>query len=334
LERARQLVEKSYRYYTEEDNARGIIGATNLLGQLHRKLGNVEQAYHWFETAISLARQSRDYYTLLVPLNNFGLLLHELGEYQKSLRVFGECEQVVEQIKLGQDGLVMMNFGRNYEALGEIDKATAAYLGAMPIFKSQHEQHFYLVAHTYASRAVRLQGDLSQARKLAQTALEGFRTTNIRFSIGNTLANLADIELADGHLSKAHKLYEEAQTIMHDLDKGDGQLRMVLGLAHLALLEHQNGRARTRLEQALSLTERTHNVMYQYHLLALLALYTIQQNQLERGAALLHWLQQQPRAFWETRQFAQQIAAAFLTPTVAFKAIPLERPLAELLTLA
>ncbi|MCB8959854.1 MAG: tetratricopeptide repeat protein [Ardenticatenales bacterium] len=303
------LAERAHRHFAEANDPRGLASSMNMLGQLARRRGEIATARRWFAAAIELSRQHQDYTTLIVPLNNLGLLLHELGDFVGSLALFEECEAALKELGEIEDGLVMLNFGRNYEALGDIAAATAQYEGAFPVFERQHARHYILVARSYASRAARLRGDLDWALELINAALDGFRQANTRFSIAFAAANLGDIALARGELDNAADAYEESLTLMRELGRDDGQLRAATGLAQLALRRDELAIARNWLALAAPLARATHQAMYQHQLLAVFALFLVADGNLPQAVALFAWLQKQPTAAWETRQLAAQQAA-------------------------
>lgn len=327
------LLEHAHQHYTQVDNVQGLIGTMNMLGQYSRRQGNINEAHYWFQGSIELGRTSNNYAALLVGLNNFGLLRHELGDFAGSLALFDESEDLLQKMGTEQDGLVMLNFGRNYEALGHIDKATALYEGAIPVFEGQHSQHYALVARSYASRAARLRGDLEQARQWVNEALHGFRKANTRFSIAVALANLGDIELTEAKLDSAEKAYDESLQLMRQLGETGGELRNVTGLARVAMTGGELTTAREWLELGVQISAKTHEVIVQYPLLAALAAYFGATGEAQHGLALLNWIQQQPTAMWETRQFAQKEAAVLDKTVKQVAMIAPERPIAELLSL-
>ena len=304
IDDALSLAERAHRHFTKADDPRGLAGSMNMLGQLARRPGQIAEAQRWFEAAISLSRQQQDYTTLLVPLNNLGLLLHEIGDFTGSLALFAESEAVLKQLGETEDGLVILNFGRNYEALGNITAATSHYEGAIPIFERQHARHYALVAHSWAARAARLRGDLDEAVQHIDIALAGFRQANTHYSIAFATANLGDIALVSGDLDKAAGAYEESRTLMRALGREDGQLRATTSLARLALQRGDLSVAHSWLTEATPLAKATHQTMHQHQLLTIYALFLAATDRQPQALALLGWLQEQPTAAWETRQLA------------------------------
>ncbi|MCA9924495.1 MAG: tetratricopeptide repeat protein, partial [Anaerolineales bacterium] len=326
------LLEHAHQHFTQADDARGLIGTMNMLGQLFRQRGDIDEARRWYQGGIELGRARHDYYGLLVILNNMGVLLHELGDFAGSLALFDESEELLQKLGTAQDGLVMLNFGRNYEALGDIDKAAAFYEGAIPVFEAQHARHHALVARSWASRAARLRGDLTQAQQWIDEALRGFRQNNTLFSIADSLANLGDIGLARAELDGAEKAYDESLQLVRQLGQPGGELRCAAALARIATMRGDSTKAQEWLETAVSILPKTHQLIIQYQLLASLAMFFAANGNAAHGMALLNWIQQQPTAMWETRQFAQNEAAALHDQVENVATISPDRSLTELLT--
>ena len=323
------LAERAHLHYNQTDDPRGLAGTMNLLGQLARRPGQTDAARRWFAAAIALSRQQQDYTTLLVPLNNLGLLLHEIGDFAGSLALFQESEAVLQKLGETEDGLIMLNFGRNHEALGNLAEATALYEDAIPLFERQHARHYALVARSWAARAARLCGELDRAQELISAALAGFRQANTRYSIADAAANQGDIALARGDLAATATAYTESLTLMRELGRDDGELRVATALAQLALRQSDLDSASSWLTVAHRCARATHQIMLQHQLLASYGLFLAATGRQSQALALFGWLQGQPTAAWETRQLAAQeatqlkgeLAADWLTPEMSIQDI-------------
>jgi len=194
LSAARDLTAQSLAVFRRLNDAFGIAGALNNLGQICMALGDLDAAAEYLRESLETARRAGIKTLQCNALENLGALKLRRGELAAAQRDLEEC-------------LVL---ARENDAAYEI--ATTQ--------------------NTLARVALEL-GDAARAAELLQEAELVWRRVGDRWSLANTLNQAAEVERARGKLAQAERLYLSALETGYAVNATTLTLNSLAGLAEL-----------------------------------------------------------------------------------------------------
>lgn len=233
-QQALEMYQRAERLYTELGDAEGLAAAYRAIGLLQQKEGDMAAARTAFEKALETAeaigpghphRQEQ----IAVSLRFLGIFLLEAGQPATARERFSEALELFRAlddrggIADSAEGLASALF-----ALGEHDTALE-YLDEAERINHQYHRREQL-ADTLAVRARihRAEGDLDQARRLAEEVLTVFREVR---------ADAGDPESRAGFsatLRRHHELYVEILMALHEAEPDEGWATKALGASERA----------------------------------------------------------------------------------------------------
>jgi len=224
------------------------------LGIVHLRLGKLEAARSFFESAIEDKKAAKDSQGIVFAMGNLGNALQLLGRYEKARETFVKVLEAMESMNnragiastLLNLGMVTMNLARYQEALGYFERARKLKkelgdrIGLAKILINTGLVHIYL-------------GHFIRARDQLENAEATFRKSRIPHLLGNTLGNLGLLYRRSSQYSRALRYYEEAMKwtrnrhVAAKLQASIGEIHNELGRKEAAL-DHLL-RARKKLEE-------------------------------------------------------------------------------------
>ncbi len=252
------------------------------LGDLERRLGQIDKARPLFEQALALYKSQQDGVGQANTLQALADLESRLGKVDKTRALY---EQALALYKSMRDGLGQANtlkaLGDLESRLGQIDKARALYEQALALHKS--EQAGLGQANTLKALG-QLESRLGQtdkARALYEKALELYKSEQTGLGQANTLQALGDLESKLGEADKARALYEHALALYKSEQAGLGQANTLKALGDLESRLGQVDRALTCYETAAALYANEQETMGLAYTHAKLALFHHAKQQIE-----------------------------------------------------
>jgi tetratricopeptide (TPR) repeat protein len=104
------------------------------IGYLH--LGELEQAFRFFEEALTLAREIGDKHGEGLRLSNLGQVYSQRGKFFDALSCFQQARQIAEEVgDIQAIGIHSYNLGTVYHALGVLSEARKEFRRAVSIFR-------------------------------------------------------------------------------------------------------------------------------------------------------------------------------------------------------
>ncbi|MEO8678425.1 MAG: CHAT domain-containing protein [Vicinamibacterales bacterium] len=100
----------------------------NRLGDLSRKVGEIDDAERYFREALPAAREAADPVTTADILNNSGLLLLTLGRYEEAIGQLQSAIPLAQEVNSANvETALVNNIAEGYTQLGMYDKALETY---------------------------------------------------------------------------------------------------------------------------------------------------------------------------------------------------------------
>jgi DNA-binding winged helix-turn-helix (wHTH) protein/tetratricopeptide (TPR) repeat protein/TolB-like protein len=166
--------EEAYSLFIAAGNQLEAADTTRLIGDSQGSHGHMEQAIATYQKALNI--------------------LQQLGEHHKT-------------------GAVLNNMAINYENEGKQEQAEQLYRQAKAHFERAGDKELTALAIGNIADVLFLRGDLSGAAKMYQQAIQ-MEESREQGSPGYALYRLADLQLAQGHLSDARRNAERAVEVL------------------------------------------------------------------------------------------------------------------------
>ncbi|MFZ4656070.1 MAG: AfsR/SARP family transcriptional regulator [Caldilineaceae bacterium] len=237
---SRQLLTASLQRLQQLQAEPDTIFNLNYLGALHRHTGEFAQATTHLQTARRLAEQHRDPMGMSIALNILGQIALLQGELAAAQQF---CRQAL-QIKRTLGDQWGMTFslgylGRAAQYGGEYAAAQKLFAECLTIARDLGDQRGAAFALQCLGDTAYAAGDLAAAQARYQESLSFYRAISNRYESSVTLARLGDTWRAAGDRSQARQVLCEALALAWSLPSTPGLLAALLGLAMLALDNHQ-----------------------------------------------------------------------------------------------
>ena len=144
--------------------------------------------------------------------------------------------------------------GRALDALGEPQKARAAYQDARRIYAAAGDRA--AVARAQINIAVLLwrQGDLARAKVMFEQALAVFQEVGNKLALAAALNNIANVLRDQGNLDEAKGMHEKALAIRREIGQKDGTAQSLLNIADILVSKGNLERAKKTVQCALALS--------------------------------------------------------------------------------
>jgi tetratricopeptide (TPR) repeat protein len=177
-------------------------------GQPDKAEENLRESVRLFSTAsdpINLARACLD----------LAIILDASGKSEEALATYQQAESLLAQTGSELDKtMVQLSLGTLYFRQDRLDLAEAAYLQANSLFlrQSGHQYHQAMAANNLGSVYL-AQGRLEKAESWLEAAVRLWREAGAGLMLANTLGDMAQVKIAQGHAAIATSLYDEAIAI-------------------------------------------------------------------------------------------------------------------------
>ncbi len=236
---------------------RGGEGVTlNNLGLLADRLGQPEEARHYYEQALAVLREVGDRGGEGTTLNNLGSLADHLGQPEEARRYSEQALTVLRKVgDRGGEGVTLNNLGLLADRLGQPEEARRYYEQALAIWREVGDRGGEGTTLNNLGLLVDNMGQSAEARRYYEQALATWRKVGDRGGEGTTFNNLGLLARSLGRPEEARRYYEQALAILREV--GDRATEGVT-LNNLGSLARSLGRpeeARRYYEQALTILE-------------------------------------------------------------------------------
>lgn len=176
----------------------------NLLANCYHDL---KRSYNYFEQAISLYRQIKDWSSLAFCLSERGQQALLNGDLQGAEEYLKEATALYRQLKNRTWlGATLQIYGRIVFSGGDIDQARASMKESMEISQETGNRMLYLWSRTHWGYFVLRQGDITQARDILTESMREFSTEKIEQGVVFALEGMASLFVVVGKPENAARL--------------------------------------------------------------------------------------------------------------------------------
>ncbi|MBI4673770.1 MAG: tetratricopeptide repeat protein [Chloroflexi bacterium] len=204
LAAAREMTASSVEVYRRSQDAFGIAGALNNLGQITTALGEFDAAENYLRASLEVARRAGIKMLQCSALENLGALEFQRGELVQAQRDLEECLTLARETGDQYETATTQNsLARVLVARGETQTAAALLQDAENTWRKLGDR--WSLANTLLA-AAQVQRALNQplpAEGLYWSALETAHAINATTMVLNVLAGIAELRAARGEMDFA-----------------------------------------------------------------------------------------------------------------------------------
>lgn len=211
----------AYRKATElnPENAEGW----NRLGQIQKRIGELDQAIVSFEKVLTLGNHRGDEPVVAAALNNLGLIYQTRGNLEQAEQLQLKSLELHERLgnKLGMAN-GYGNLGLLYQTQGELNQAKQAQLQALALDEQLGNKQG--MANTYSNLGViyKNQGDLQLAEEIQLKSLALQQQLENKEGLANSYGNLGIIYQIRGDLDLAEQAQLKSLELQEQLGNKQG----------------------------------------------------------------------------------------------------------------
>jgi tetratricopeptide (TPR) repeat protein len=234
------------------DTRAAALGAA---GRLAFNQGDYAAAHRVWERSLALWRGIGETGRAAAMLNNLGHLARERGDYASARALLTESLELSRAAGGRAVGATLSYLG--LVALQEGDYATARTLfeEALGIHQEAQAEYGIVLASTRLGHVAHAEGDLAQARARYEQSLAAQRRSGDKRAVATLLTNLGMVDVDVGQVALARSRFEESAALVRHLRDLAGTAMLLDGLAGLAAIRAQSGRALRLAGAAAALRE-------------------------------------------------------------------------------
>jgi tetratricopeptide (TPR) repeat protein len=220
-----------------DPEVRGRI--TRILGYVHLHLGDYTRALAYRQEAHICHQVVGDHNRLAWDGLNIGFLHLKLGHFVEAKRHLTESLALARRIgAMPAEAYTLTYLGYWELYRGHYVAAADRFRQALPEQQAVHSKHGMEAAEGGLGLAHYHLGDLAEARRWLESAVERSRSLSRCRCLPEVLISLGLVELADGHPLAAHRCLTEAVAVAR---ASECRENLAAGLAALARAERQRG---------------------------------------------------------------------------------------------
>jgi len=211
------VYERALELYRSAGDRRGEANTIGLIGNCHKRLGDLGRAEELLQRALAMKRELRDRSEEGKTLSHLGLLYWEKGEYPKATESFQGAIAIGHE--LGDrilEGSARNNLGLVYDELGDYGRSLEEYRQALELYRgSDFDRGISDTIGNLGGRHLLL-GQYAQALRYYQEALALDEKTKSKSSMSFDLTNIALSHLGLGHAEEALRHFDKAITLARE----------------------------------------------------------------------------------------------------------------------
>ncbi|HUP20191.1 MAG TPA: tetratricopeptide repeat protein [Gemmatimonadota bacterium] len=242
--------EESLRLYQEAGHRRGTSRAHMNIGNVHRRLGQLDAAAERFETALATYRELDDAFGEVNALMNLGDLASARRDGTTARRRFEEARSVAERWGMTISRAYALQYlGEMALVEGDLDRAQSLIEDGRDGFDAVGSEVGMAWSHYYLAMLAWRRGELGEARSRLAQALTVFRRMDLPPGVAACLLAQATVAAEEGRHETAARLLGAGRAI-HD------RARISAGPMEEAMVERAQSLCREGLgEEACSRLE-------------------------------------------------------------------------------
>ena len=232
---ALQLAEESLETYRSINNRRGEALALNEIAVVNVEHGSWRIAFDAYNLARNIFVETGDVYNRVFTDNNLGNIVRDQGREDEALAYYESALTSLSQIGGSPyvNGAIQINFGAAYLRKGDYASASAEFEAANALFEEAGSRNFSSELNRYRAQLALATGDLSEAKRYADSSLSDARELSMRAEEGYALYVQGLINLEEGMMLSAETNLTNSITIFDEVEDPYGRARARLDLARL-----------------------------------------------------------------------------------------------------
>ena len=275
-EKALDALTRALSLFQTVSDRSGEANTLNSLGALETSSGAKRKAFVFYDLALTIWRGMKDRYGEAYALLNLGELNRASDEKQKALDYYNQALALFRMAKHPRgEALTLNGLGLLYASSEERQKALDCYHQALPLLQEMGDRSGEAATLANLARVERDLGNLTEARRRIETALDTMETMRVK---------IADQQLRASYfatIQQHHEFYIDLLMRLHRLQPSEGhnvsalqaseraRARGLLEMLAEANADVNQGIDATLLERERSLQKQVNaSAEYQFRLLS------------------------------------------------------------------
>ncbi|MDZ4668119.1 MAG: ATP-binding protein [bacterium] len=260
-----EYTEKALLKSQEINNPELIAKSYSKLSLYYMIIGNFAKSVELANNAIRYFETVEDKLNLADAKYNIASVYYKTDNYHLGLINLIDCLQIYKQANDHHNiGRVYKSLGTIYEFFGYEVKATEAYMATIEHAKLVGDKNLESNAYNPLSGIYLKKGDLDQAMKLAQSAIDIKNETGDIRGFAFAIYALAKVQTALGQFEKAEKNYLESYSIHQNFNELLGTAMTLRKLGELYFISKQYDKALETLLKARDFSYKNHIAIIKY----------------------------------------------------------------------
>jgi len=217
-EEALDCAAKARSIFTRLGNESGLMRLNNFIGILYFYNGIYDRSIYHLTASYDVAKMIDNKTMMIKTLNNIGEVHKKVGDYNDAMFMYEKAAKLSKESNIDESyGVIIQNIGDIYMIEGNLEKAEECFHMAYSCFLDQDRDLHLSELNLNLGRLYLKSGQPSRARSYFDSAIESLNEINNRFYIIEVLIELyhldctVDPKLAFEHLLRAQRLALEAR---------------------------------------------------------------------------------------------------------------------------
>jgi tetratricopeptide (TPR) repeat protein len=252
-EQASPVCDDAYEIFVSSGNRLGAADAIRLMGDYQGSIGEIDQALASYQRALGLLQELGEHEKTGAILNNMAINFANQGNLDRSEQLYRQAKTHFEQAGDKQNvATALSNTADILYLRGKLAAAARAYQETLDLIATMDHADAWYPTYRLADLTL-TQGNVHEAKKLAQQAIEAIRPTEGSYpALSQATIELGEALKAEGNLADALQQFLAAQ----ELQKKVGQQGLIqesqAELADLALEEDDPRKAESLIRPAIA----------------------------------------------------------------------------------
>lgn len=259
--KAKQLIERALRSYSQEGSIAGLSEANAMLALWYEEAEDYSNAVHYYQKGFELDRSSEDIIGQARAKRSLGRVFRKKGDSSRAQEYFDEARNLLSRDDDVELAALLTEQG--HLALGgadpDFEEAVERFNEALKIAVEDGDDRAVAVAKRNLAKALRESSDLASAEQLLREARPLLESRGDLRELDDLLDDLGEVLLDRDRYEEALECLEESLKLDRELGTvgSQGRSLLLLGGAHLQLGDREP--AGEYFKQALDVYERAEN---------------------------------------------------------------------------
>jgi tetratricopeptide (TPR) repeat protein len=218
------------------NNRPQLCRTLNEMGYIHMQQRHAEEARHYFDQSLSLARELGDERQVAFALHHKGNTFWHSGEFTIARDLLSESISLYRGMNDPRGLAGALNDMAITYLLedGKNDTARMMLIESLSLFESLHDHYGQALAAANLGSALLNAGDIDNAQRYSEQALRIAQEAGLKGLLQYILGNLGHATFARGNLLEARPYYQESLKLAQETGEWDNGLEALSGMANVA----------------------------------------------------------------------------------------------------